>query len=44
MMEGRLLIIDMVIDGERDEHDIADSKLVFDILMVTGRERTEKEW
>ncbi|KAF7119513.1 hypothetical protein RHSIM_Rhsim13G0180900 [Rhododendron simsii] len=44
---GKVIIIDMVIDGERDEHDIAETKLVFDILMmvlVTGRERTEKEW
>ncbi|KAE9461859.1 hypothetical protein C3L33_06198, partial [Rhododendron williamsianum] len=44
---GKVIIIDMVIDGERDEHDIAETKLVFDILMmvlVTGRERSEKEW
>ncbi|KAI8525568.1 hypothetical protein RHMOL_Rhmol13G0240600 [Rhododendron molle] len=44
---GKVIIIDMVIDGERDEHDIAEAKLVFDILMMvllTGRERSEKEW
>ncbi|THF96249.1 hypothetical protein TEA_010430 [Camellia sinensis var. sinensis] len=44
---GKVIIIDMVVDGDRDEHDIAETKLVFDILMmvlVTGRERSEKEW
>ncbi|KAH7837428.1 hypothetical protein Vadar_013756 [Vaccinium darrowii] len=44
---GKVIIIEMVIDGERDEHDIAETKLVFDMLMmvlVSGRERTEKEW
>ncbi|THF96254.1 trans-resveratrol di-O-methyltransferase-like [Camellia sinensis] len=44
---GKVIIIDIVVDGDRDEHDIAETKLVFDILMmvlVTGRERSEKEW
>ncbi|KAA8519732.1 hypothetical protein F0562_013988 [Nyssa sinensis] len=44
---GKVVIIDMVINGEKDEHDITETKLVFDILMmvlVTGRERNEKEW
>ncbi|THG13959.1 hypothetical protein TEA_024828 [Camellia sinensis var. sinensis] len=44
---GKVIIIDMVVDGDRDEHDITETKLVFDILMmvlVTGRERSEKEW
>uniref|UniRef100_A0A5B6YSF3 Putative trans-resveratrol di-O-methyltransferase n=1 Tax=Davidia involucrata TaxID=16924 RepID=A0A5B6YSF3_DAVIN len=44
---GKVIIIDMVINDEKDEHDITETKLVFDILMmvvVTGRERNEKEW
>ncbi|XP_059658749.1 trans-resveratrol di-O-methyltransferase-like [Cornus florida] len=44
---GKVIIIDMVINGEKDEHDIAETKLVFDILMmvlVNGRERNETEW
>ncbi|KAF5943834.1 hypothetical protein HYC85_017911 [Camellia sinensis] len=44
---GKVIIIDMVVDGDRDEHNITETKLVFDILMmvlVTGRERSEKEW
>nr|AWH62808.1 O-methyltransferase [Camptotheca acuminata] len=44
---GKVIIIDMVINGEKDEHDITETKLVFDILMmvlVTGRERNEQEW
>ncbi|XP_059659943.1 trans-resveratrol di-O-methyltransferase-like [Cornus florida] len=45
---GKVIIIDMVINGDqKDEHDIAETKLVYDILMmvqVTGKERNEKEW
>nr|XP_043622355.1 isoflavone 7-O-methyltransferase-like isoform X2 [Erigeron canadensis] len=45
--KGKLVIIDMVVDENHDRHEITNTKLVFDILMmvlVTGRERTEGEW
>ncbi|KAK4271637.1 hypothetical protein QN277_020300 [Acacia crassicarpa] len=45
--EGKVIIIDIVIDEKKDEHDLKDAKLFFDVLMmsvVTGREREEKEW
>lgn len=44
---GKVIILDMVIDNKKDEHDITETKLVSDILMmvlVGGRERNEKEW
>ncbi|KAI9121197.1 hypothetical protein K1719_008230 [Acacia pycnantha] len=45
--EGKVIIIDIVIDEKKDEHYLKDAKLFFDVLMmsvVTGREREEKEW
>ena len=36
-----------MVDGDKDEHDITETKLVCDIFMMvlaTGRERSEKEW
>ena len=45
--EGKVIIIDIVIDEKKDEHEITSTKLFFDMLMmvvVTGRERHEKEW
>ncbi|XP_071714830.1 trans-resveratrol di-O-methyltransferase-like [Rutidosis leptorrhynchoides] len=45
--KGKLVIIDMVVDENQDRHEITETKLVFDILMmvlVTGRERTKNEW
>nr|POF26780.1 trans-resveratrol di-o-methyltransferase [Quercus suber] len=45
--EGKVIIIDIVIDEKKDEHEITSAKLFFDMLMmvvVTGRERREKEW
>ncbi|XP_028780294.1 trans-resveratrol di-O-methyltransferase-like [Neltuma alba] len=45
--EGKVIIIDIVINEKKDEHDLKDAKLFFDVLMmtvVTGREREEKEW
>ncbi|GMY37448.1 trans-resveratrol di-O-methyltransferase-like [Fagus crenata] len=45
--EGKVIIIDIVIDDKKDEHEITNAKLLFDMLMmvvVTGRERYEKEW
>ncbi|XP_030972926.1 trans-resveratrol di-O-methyltransferase-like [Quercus lobata] len=45
--EGKVIIIDIVIDEKKDEHEITSTKLFFDMLMMvvaTGRERGEKEW
>ncbi|KAK9055918.1 hypothetical protein SSX86_027005 [Deinandra increscens subsp. villosa] len=45
--KGKLIIIDMVVDEKHDRHEITETKMVFDMLMmvlVTGRERTEVEW
>ncbi|KAI3800843.1 hypothetical protein L1987_28940 [Smallanthus sonchifolius] len=44
---GKVIIIDMVVDEKHERHDITETKMVFDILMmvlVTGRERTEVEF
>lgn len=44
---GKVIIIDIVINEKKDEHELTEAKLFFDMLMmvvVTGRERTEKEW
>ncbi|XP_030552364.1 probable O-methyltransferase 3 [Rhodamnia argentea] len=45
---GKVIIIDMVIgDDKDDDAEATATKLFFDMLMmtvVTGRERTEKEW
>ncbi|XP_076934364.1 putative O-methyltransferase 3 [Bidens hawaiensis] len=45
--KGKVIIIDMVVDEKHDRHEITETKMVFDVLMmvlVTGRERTEVEW
>nr|POF26781.1 trans-resveratrol di-o-methyltransferase [Quercus suber] len=45
--EGKVIIIDIAIDEKKDEHEVTSTKLFFDMLMmvvVTGRERHEKEW
>ncbi|XP_004293905.1 PREDICTED: trans-resveratrol di-O-methyltransferase-like [Fragaria vesca subsp. vesca] len=45
--KGKVIIIDIVINEEGDEHESTEAKLFFDMLMmvvVTGRERREKEW
>ncbi|KAK1420420.1 hypothetical protein QVD17_21999 [Tagetes erecta] len=45
--KGKVIIIDMVVDEKHDRHEITETKMVFDILMmvfVSGRERTEVEW
>lgn len=42
-----MIIVEMVVDDEREEHKATESKLLFDCLMmaeVTGKERSEKEW
>lgn len=44
---GKVMIIDIVINKEKDEHEVSEGKLYFDLLMmvaVTGKERTEKDW
>ncbi|KAL5774377.1 hypothetical protein ACOSP7_011934 [Xanthoceras sorbifolium] len=44
---GKVIIIDIVINEKKDEHELTEAKLFFDMLMmvvVTGRERNEKEW
>lgn len=45
--KGKVIIIDIVINEEKDEHELTEGKLYFDMLMmvvVTGRERTEQDW
>ena len=46
--EGKVVIIDMVLDCEKgDNNESVETKLFFDMLMmvvVTGKERNEKEW
>ncbi|KAJ7968623.1 O-methyltransferase [Quillaja saponaria] len=44
---GKVIVIDIVINEKKDEHELTEAKLFFDMLMmvvVTGRERNEKEW
>ncbi|XP_028780293.1 trans-resveratrol di-O-methyltransferase-like [Neltuma alba] len=45
--EGKVIIIDKVINEQKDERDVRDAKLFFDVMMMimtNGREREEKEW
>ncbi|GMY37675.1 trans-resveratrol di-O-methyltransferase-like [Fagus crenata] len=45
--KGKVIVIDVVINEEKDEHDSTATKLLFDALMmvvVTGKERNKKEW
>ena len=45
--EGKVIIIDVVVNQEKVEHDVTTAKLLFDALMMvvlTGKERNEKEW
>lgn len=44
---GKVIIIDLVINEKKDEHELTETKLLFDMLMMyvsRGKERTEKEW
>ncbi|KAH7544898.1 hypothetical protein FEM48_Zijuj01G0034800 [Ziziphus jujuba var. spinosa] len=44
---GKVIIIDIVINKEKEEHQVTEAKLFFDMLMmvvVTGRERSERDW
>ncbi|KAK4594180.1 hypothetical protein RGQ29_018027 [Quercus rubra] len=45
--EGKVIIIDVVVNQEKVEHDVTTAKLLFDALVMvvlTGKERNEKEW
>ncbi|TMW86023.1 hypothetical protein EJD97_022054 [Solanum chilense] len=45
--KGKVLIIDMVLGRDEEEANMTEVKLIFDVLMMVllaGRERTEKEW
>ncbi|XP_062111223.1 trans-resveratrol di-O-methyltransferase-like [Humulus lupulus] len=44
---GKVVIIDIVINDEKDELEVTDAKLCFDLLMMivsSGRERSQKDW
>ncbi|RDX95416.1 putative O-methyltransferase 3, partial [Mucuna pruriens] len=45
--KGKVIIIDMVMDDERRDDESVETQLFFDMLMmvlVTGKERSKKEW
>ncbi|KAF5729130.1 putative o-methyltransferase [Tripterygium wilfordii] len=45
--DALLLKANVVINEKKEEHELTETKLLFDMLMmvaVTGRERSEKEW
>ncbi|CAJ1970735.1 unnamed protein product [Sphenostylis stenocarpa] len=45
--EGKVIIIEMVMDNEKKDDESFETQLFFDMLMmvlVTGKERNEKEW
>ncbi|XP_054776201.1 probable O-methyltransferase 3 [Prosopis cineraria] len=45
--KGKLIIIEIVINKEKDKHEITEAKLYFDMMMmslVNGKERDENEW
>ncbi|KAI3465690.1 hypothetical protein Pfo_022353 [Paulownia fortunei] len=44
---GKVIIVEMVVDDHKEDHEATETKLFFDMLMmieVTGKERTEEEW
>ena len=44
---GKVIIIDIVINRNKDEHQVTEVKLFFDMAMMAvpaGRERSEKDW
>ncbi|XP_034924826.1 trans-resveratrol di-O-methyltransferase [Populus alba] len=44
---GKVIIIDMVVENNKEEEGSTETQLFFDMLMmilVTGKERNEKEW
>ncbi|KAK7321406.1 hypothetical protein VNO77_32025 [Canavalia gladiata] len=45
--EGKVIIIDMVVENEKRDDESVETQLFFDMLMmvlVTGKERNKKEW
>ena len=45
--EGKIIIMDIMINEEKDDHDVTTTKLLLDALMMvllTGKERNQKEW
>ncbi|CAL0312072.1 unnamed protein product [Lupinus luteus] len=45
--EGKVIIIDIAIDEESDDHELTELKLDYDLVMLTmfnGKEREKKEW
>jgi len=45
--EGKVIIIDIVIDEAGDDRDLTELKLGYDLTMLTmfnGKEREKKEW
>ncbi|KAH6775378.1 hypothetical protein C2S52_012939 [Perilla frutescens var. hirtella] len=44
---GKVIVVEMVMEDEKEEREATETKLFFDLEMmtiVTGKERTEKEW
>ncbi|XP_028761702.1 probable O-methyltransferase 3 [Neltuma alba] len=44
---NKVIIIDMVVDQQNKDHELVETQLFLDMLMMvlsTGRERSEKEW
>lgn len=44
---GKVIIIDMLVDNKIKDDESIETQIFFDMLMmilVTGRERTEKDW
>ncbi|KAL2483378.1 O-methyltransferase family protein [Forsythia ovata] len=44
---GKVIIIDIIVDNQKGDDEAIETKLFFDMLMmvlVSGRERNEKEW
>lgn len=45
--KGKVIIIDMVMENEKGDREIVEAQLFYDMEMmalVTGKERSEKEW
>lgn len=45
--KGKVIVIDVVINEEKDEHDSTATKLLFDaqmMVVLNGKERNKKEW
>ena len=45
--EGKVIVIDIVINDKNDKHELTETKLYYDLMMmvlVNGKERDEKGW